>query len=122
MCVCVLFHTSSVCRCFFFTHFVLSSLFPHSRLFFHITGVDVLHCGLCLGTAALALLAGLPDVISSNCRLLSSFRSSMILLTGMLHLVLLGCAFEYPSLTYKLYCDKEFAGIQPIKAVLASFQ
>lgn len=61
----------------------------------------VLACGLCLGTAARALLAGLPDVISSNCRLLSSFRSSIILLTGMLHLVPLGCAFStaWPQLS-----------------------
>lgn len=39
--------------------------------------VNVLDCGLYLGNAAWDLLAGLTDVISSDCRLTPSFRPSL---------------------------------------------
>lgn len=50
--------------------------------------VNVLDCGLYLGDAARDLLAGLTDVISSDCRLTPSFRPSFILLTCMLFIFL----------------------------------
>lgn len=116
--VCVFISTLLLCAGVFSLPIFSYLPYSHTADFFF----TVLDCGLCLGTAARALLAGLPDVISSNCRLLSTFRSSIILLTGMLHLVPL--LFQQPhhsSLTDRLYCDKEFAGTQPIKAPLASF-
>lgn len=71
-----------------FSSTVFSYLFNARCSSLFIWQVNVLDCGLYLGNAAQNLLAELTDVISSDCRLMLSFRRSIILLTSMLYIFL----------------------------------
>ena len=71
-----------------FSSLVFSYLFNAQCGSLFIWQVNVLNCGLYLGNAAQDLLAELQDVISSDCRLMLSFRNSIILLNSMLYIFL----------------------------------